>query len=166
MRPKPFDPRLEAPGSEYVVDRATGQRWHRTSARTLYADTDRSSVVYHSNYFRYFEMGRAALMRQIGFPYREVEESGFVYPIVDLACAFHTPLHYDDPMWIHTRPVELERVRVTFNYSITHAETGALVCTGHTRHCALNKNGNVTAVDPHTLEMWTSFQNGGGKQDG
>ena len=160
MRPRPFEPVVEAPDSAYVTDRASGQRWHRTHARTLYADTDRSSVVYHSNYLRYFEMGRAALMREVGFPYREVEESGFVYPIVDLAVAFHHPLRYDDPMWIHTRPVDLERVKVTFNYTITHGDTGALVCTGHTRHCALNREGKVTGVDPHTLEMWNAFQEG------
>ena len=52
--------------------------------RTLYADTDRSTVVYHANYLRYFEFGRASLMRDAAYPYREIEESGYVYPIIDL----------------------------------------------------------------------------------
>jgi acyl-CoA thioester hydrolase len=57
--------------------------WCGTAApRTLYADTDRSQVVYHANYLRYFEFGRASLMRDAAYPYREIEESGYVYPII------------------------------------------------------------------------------------
>ena len=49
MKPKPF--RTEAYGDDgrYVRDPATGLVWHRCGNRTLYADTDRSSVVYHAN---------------------------------------------------------------------------------------------------------------------
>ena len=36
-------------------------------------------------------------------------------------------------------------------------DTGEIVCTGYTVHCALNGNGRPTAVDPHTLEMWNAF---------
>ncbi len=32
---------------KYVRDQTTGLIWHRTVHRTLYADTDRSQVVYH-----------------------------------------------------------------------------------------------------------------------
>ena len=92
--------------------------------RILYADTDRSAVVYHANYLRYFEFGRASLMRDAAYPYKEIEESGYVYPIIDLGIQFYEPLYYDDPMWIHTRPAELERVKLRFDYVITHAETG------------------------------------------
>ncbi|MGV8081318.1 MAG: acyl-CoA thioesterase [Syntrophales bacterium] len=157
MKPKPFLPEALAGDPRFVRDRTTGRVWHRCPNRTLYADTDRSSVVYHSNYLRYFEMGRASLMRDAAYPYREIEESGFVYPIIDLGIEFFQPLRYDDPMWIHTRPGDLERVRLRFDYIITHAETGALVCRGHTRHCALNRAGRPVAVDPKTVHLWKSF---------
>ena len=59
MRPKPFRPEpLDPPRSDYVRDAATGLVWHRASYRSLYVDTDRSQVVYHANYLRYFEVGR------------------------------------------------------------------------------------------------------------
>ena len=159
MRPRPFLPESLAdhPGRGFVRDQTSGTVWHRVHHRVLYADTDRSGVVYHAHYLRYFELGRASLMREVGFPYREVEESGYVYPIVDLAIRYHTPLGYDSPMWVHTQPAQLERVRVTFEYTITHAESGALVCRGHTCHCALNAKGVPVAVDPRTVEMWKVF---------
>ena len=141
----------------YVRDIEDGLCWHRCANRILYADTDRSAVVYHANYLRYFEYGRASLMRDTAFPYKEIEASGYVYPIIDLGIQFYEPLYYDDPMLIHTRPAELERVKLRFDYVITHAETAALVCRGFTKHCALNASGKPTAVDPKTVRLWKTF---------
>lgn len=157
MKPKPFYPEAYKNDERYVRDRATGLIWHCCHNRTLYADTDRSSVVYHANYLRYFELGRATLMRDAAYPYREVEEDGFVYPIIETGISFYQPLYYDDPMCIHTRPAELERVRLRFDYVITNAETQQLICKGFTRHCALSKSGRPVAVDPKTVHLWKNF---------
>ncbi len=157
MRPRPFKPQMLNGGGPFVRDTVGTLVWHRVFNRTLYADTDRSQVVYHSNYLRYFELGRATLMRDVGYPYREVEQNGFVYPVVDLGVTFHRPLRYDDPMWIYTRPADIDRVRVTFNYVITHAETGEIVVTGYTTHCAMNQRGWPIAVDEKTVHMWKTF---------
>ena len=157
MKPKPFMPEIYNNDERFIRDMTTGVIWHRCQHRTLYADTDRSEVVYHSNYLRYFELGRASLMRDAAYPYREIEESGFVYPIIDLGITFFKPLYYDDLIWIHTRPVELERVRLKFDYLITHAETNDLICRGFTRHCALNKKGRPVAVDEKTIHLWKTF---------
>ncbi len=159
MRPEPFAPRIYNGDERFVRDETTGWIYHRVFNRALYADTDRSGIVYHANYLRYFELGRASLMRDVGFPYAEIEDSGYVYPIVDLALKYFQPLVYDSPMWIHTRPADLERVRVKFEYVILHAETADLVCKGHTQHCALNAKGVPTAVDPITVKTWKTFPN-------
>lgn len=157
MRPKPFKPEIYNHDGRYVQDRATGLVWHRCQHRTLYADTDRSSVVYHANYLRYFEFGRASLMRDAAYPYREIEESGFVYPIIDMGITFFKPLYYDDLIWIHSRPSDLERVRLRFDYVVTHAEGGQIICRGYTQHCALNAAGKPVAVDAKTVHLWKHF---------
>jgi acyl-CoA thioester hydrolase len=157
VRPKPFVPEPLDHGSPYVRDKTSGQVWHQCALRTLYADTDRSQVVYHSNYLRYFEFGRASLMRDAAYAYREIEESGFVYPIIATALDYYRPLHYDDPMLIHTRPGDLERVKLRFDYVITHEPSGDIVCTGFTRHCAINSRGTPVAVDDKTVHLWQIF---------
>jgi acyl-CoA thioester hydrolase len=157
MKAKPFKPEIYNNDERYVRDRTTGLIWHRSQQRALYADTDRSQMVYHSNYLRYFEFGRTSLMRELAYPYKEIEASGYVYPIFDLGISFDQPLYYDDLMYIYTRPVNLERVRLQFDYVITHAEKGQLICTGFTRHCALNLTGTPVAVDAKTVQLWTSF---------
>lgn len=159
MKPKPFRTEIYKNDERYVRDTATGLVWHRTNYRVLYADTDRSQVVYHSNYLRYFEFGRTSLMRDVAYSYKSIEESGYVYPIIDLGMNFYQSLFYDDVMYIHTRPVNLERVRLQFDYTITHAENGYLVCNGYTRHCAANTAGKPVAVDPKTVQLWKTFPN-------
>jgi acyl-CoA thioester hydrolase len=157
MRIKPFAPVVVGDDPRFVRDETTGLIWHRVHHHTMYIDTDRSGVVYHSNYLRYFELGRITLMRDIAYPYREVEDSGYVYPVVETGLKFHHPLYYDDPIWIHTRPDTFERVKVAFAYLITHATTGEVICTGFTTHCALDAKRRPTAVDPKTAETWRNF---------
>ena len=157
MRPAPFTPEVLNDSPCYVRDLTGGEVWHRCELRTLYADTDRSQVVYHGNYLRYFEHGRATLMRDAAYAYREIEESGYVYPIIEIGINYYAPLAYDDAMWVHTRPADLERVRLRFDYVITHAADGRIVCKGFTRHCATNRAGTPVAIDPKTLHLWKIF---------
>jgi acyl-CoA thioester hydrolase len=157
VRPKPFITESYDGQMPFVRDTLSGLVWHRCESRTLYADTDRSQVVYHAHYLRYFEFGRASLMRDVAYPYKEVEQSGFVYPIIKVDIDYFRPLYYDDMMCIHTRPAQLERVRLQFDYVITHGQTGDIVCRGFTRHCATNTVGTPVEIDPKTVRLWEIF---------
>ncbi len=157
MRPKPFKPEVWNGDDRYIRDKTSGLVWHRCVYRTLYADTDRSKVVYHANYLRYFEWGRASLMHDGGYPYRKIEEDGFIYPIIELGISFFKPLFYDDSMYVHTRPAQMQRVRIQFDYVITFGETNEIVCKGFTRHCSLNSAGIPVAVDARTVHLWKTF---------
>jgi acyl-CoA thioester hydrolase len=39
-------------------------------------DTDAMGVVWHGNYFRYFEIAREALLKQFNYGYRQMQASG------------------------------------------------------------------------------------------
>ena len=157
MKPKPFVPEPLDGQDAYVREATGGLVWHRTFLRTLYADTDRSQVVYHANYLKYFEYGRASLMRQAAYPYREIEDSGYIYPIISTKLDYFRPLHYDDAMYIFTRPGERQRVKLQFDYVITHVDSGDIVCIGYTRHCAVNAAGVPVGIDEKTVHLWEIF---------
>lgn len=157
VRPKPFVAQAYDNDPRYIRDQTSGLVWHRCQLRTLYVDTDRSQVVYHSNYLRYFEYGRASLMRDAAYPYREIEESGYIYPIIKVDIDYYRPLYYDEAMFIHTRPSTMERVRLQFDYVITHEESGDIVCKGLTRHCAVNTSGTPVEIDKKTVHLWEIF---------
>lgn len=157
MRPKPFIPEFLAPDQPYVRDKNSGRVWHQCELRTLYVDTDRSQVVYHANYLRYFEFGRASLMRYTGYPYREIEETGYIYPIIKIEVNYYSPLFYDDLMLIHTSPASLELVKLQFDYVITNQQSGEILCTGFTKHCAVNPSGTPVEIDEKTRDLWQRF---------
>ena len=157
LKPKPFVPEFLDGDKRYVRNKTDGRIWHFCRHRTLYADTDRSQVVYHANYLRYFEFGRASLMRDTAYPYREIEESGYVYPVIQIGVTYYSPLFYDDAIRVYTRPAKLERVRLQFDYIISHDETHEIVCNGFTRHCAVNTSGIPVEVDEKTARLWKNF---------
>lgn len=156
MRPKPFIPQIQDKPC-FVKDTNTGLIWHRCELRTLYVDTDRSQVVYHANYLKYFEFGRAELMRNADYPYKKIEESGYIYPIIKTELSYFSPLFYDDLMYIYTRPGKLEMVKLQFEYLITRADNGETCCTGFTRHCAVNGKSIPVEIDQKTIKLWQEF---------
>ena len=157
MRAPDFQPIPHEKGDCYVRDQVGGPVWHRSRYRVLFADTDRTGAVYHGTYFRFFELGRATLLRDAQFPFRQVEVDGYNYPIFQLGLDFFRPLEHDDPIWIHTRMREVQRVRFEFEYIITHAESHVVTCRGFTRHCVTNRKGRPVAVDPMTIAVFTGF---------
>jgi acyl-CoA thioester hydrolase len=157
LRPQAFKPQVFADDERFIRDQVTGQVWHRVFSRPLYEDTDRSNVVHHARYLRYFELGRCTLMRDLGFPFKDVEADGYIYPIIEIGLHYYQSLQYDDPMWIHTLPLKLERVRVRFDYLITNGDTGQILAKGFTRHCCLNQNHKPAAVDEKTVQFWSHF---------
>ncbi len=78
-----------------------------TKIRVRYAETDQMGVVYHSNYFPYFESARAESIRELGFTYADMEKAGVIMPVVDVHCRYLRPARYDDLLTIKTMLKEL-----------------------------------------------------------
>ena len=71
--------------------------------RVRYAETDQMGVVYHSNFFIWFEVGRVELLRQLGFTYKEMESVDDTHlPVVEVRCRYKAPAQYDDLLVVRT----------------------------------------------------------------
>jgi acyl-CoA thioester hydrolase len=89
-----------------------------TSYRVIYGDTDQMGVVYYANYLRWFESGRSEFLRQIGCPYTQIESRGYHFPVTELSCRYHKPVHYDDLITIETQLTLVRRATLNFRYKI------------------------------------------------
>jgi acyl-CoA thioester hydrolase len=67
-----------------------------TQIRVRYAETDQMGIVYHGNYFAYFETARAESIRQLGFTYADMEKMGVIMPVIEVQCRYLRPARYDD----------------------------------------------------------------------
>lgn len=114
---------------------------HRFELRVRYGDTDQMGFAYYANYLRWFEIGRAEMLRSMGTSYREVEESGVLLPVMEAGCRYRSPARYDDLVVIETRVEELRRASVRFAYRILRASDDAELAAGFTEHCFLDRAG-------------------------
>jgi len=117
----------------------TEKKWHSTNIRVRYKDTDRMGVVYYGNYLTFFEVGRSEYMRELGFPYSELEGKGYTLVVTEAAAKYHGNVGYDSIVTVKTAITELKRVTMRFDYEIISEENNLLV-TGHTVHACLNSS--------------------------
>lgn len=111
----------------------------RTQVTVRYAETDMMGVVYHGNYLPWFEVGRTTLLKELGLPYRRLEEEGFRLPVLEVAARYLRPAVYDDTITIVTRLHERPLLRIRLEYEVRRGEE--LLATGHTVHAFIDREG-------------------------
>jgi acyl-CoA thioester hydrolase len=107
-----------------------------------YGDTDQMGFAYYANYLRWFEIGRAEMMRALGSSYRAIEESGIWLPVLEARCRYLKPARYDDLVIVATGVIEQRRASVRFGYRILReTPVDELLAWGITEHCFMSPDG-------------------------
>ena len=123
-----------------------------TKVRVRYAETDQMNVVYHSNFFLYFEVARTESIRQLGFTYADMEKMGIIMPVVDVHAKFLRPALYDDLLTIKTYLKELpDSHKITFHHEVFN-EKNKLLCVGHISLYFLEKKSGKRFGMPDLLK--------------
>lgn len=120
--------------------------------RVIFGDTDAIGVVYYANYFRYFEVGRAELMRHLGKSYVDFQALGYDLPVLKSYCEHKNFARYDEILTVVTDIELLSKARVRYNYRLIN-DDGKLVARGYTEHCTIDKKGNVVAIPQAFLDL-------------
>ena len=81
-------------------------------------DTDQMGYVHHNNYVKYYETARWELFEQLGIPYKEVEEKGFMLPVTRMDLKFIKPAFYDDVLTIETALHKISGAKIIFRYKL------------------------------------------------
>ncbi len=114
---------------------ASAHAVNETRIRVRYAETDQMGIVYHSNHFIYFEVGRVELLRQLGFTYKEMEIQDECHiAVVDARCRYKAPVLYDDEVLVRTYLKNVRERMIHFGYELLRASTGELLAEGETTH--------------------------------
>ncbi len=121
-----------------------------TKLRVRYNETDKMGIVYHANYAQYFEQGRTEWLRNIGFSYRWMEESGVHLPVINLNINYKQPAYYDDEITIVTKIKKIPTYRIEFYYEIFN-QNDLLLVTGETTLVFVNSVTNKLMKAPQYL---------------
>jgi len=122
--------------------------------RVRYAETDKMGVVYYANYFVWFEVARADLLRSLGWSYREMEKAGVALPVIDAHCQYHRSVRYDDELDIRAEGRLLSGVRMEFSYEVVRRDDGLVAASGRTVHAALDPAGKPCRLPARIQEAF------------
>ena len=76
--------------------------------RVRFAETDMQGIVFNGHYLTYIDTAVTEYLRHLSYPYQEMVKSGCDFVLARVSCDFRSPAHFDDPLEVHTRVVELK----------------------------------------------------------
>jgi acyl-CoA thioester hydrolase len=100
-------------------------------------DCDPLKVVWHGNYFNYFEVARRALLEKIGYGYGEMEKTGYSFPVIEVSAKFLGSLRFRDRARVKAILEEYEN-RLRIRYEIRDVQTGVLTTRGLSTQMAID----------------------------
>jgi acyl-CoA thioester hydrolase len=107
-------------------------------------------VAHHTHYLVWFELGRTELMRRVGVPYRQLEEQGVFFPVIEVGARFLRPALYDEELEVKTALSALRGARVHFEYEVTRPGEDDPLARGHSIHAVVNGSGRPVRL-PRTI---------------
>lgn len=117
------------------------KRTVETTLRVRYAETDAMGVVYHANYFVWFEAGRGEYFRAWGQDYGEWEKQGYFLPVSEAHARYHAPARYGDLVTVQTWVKEARSRSVTLSYRVSDAASQRRLVSGWTKHICMDGEG-------------------------
>ena len=94
-----------------------------------YYETDQMGIVHHSNYIRYFECGRNAMLKEMNMPMEKVEASGVMMAVVAVDAKYKVPAKLGDTLRIVSIIDTPPTAKVVVKTEI-YNQNEQLVCTG------------------------------------
>jgi acyl-CoA thioester hydrolase len=130
----------------------------RAQVTVRYAETDMMGIVYHGNYLPWFEVARTQLLREQGFPYRQLEADGYRIPVLEVAAKYIRPALYDDTLTVVATIREKPLLRIRIEYEIYRGNE--LLVTGYSAHAFCDKTGQPTRPPPAFVTKMTEIFSG------
>jgi len=114
-------------------------------------DADPMGVTWHGNYFRYLEAARSQLLDGIGYNYRQMLASGYLWPVVDARIKYVRPTTFGQRLRVTAKLAEYEN-RLKIAYTIADAGSGDVVTEATTTQAAVHReSGEMSFVSPPVL---------------
>ena len=124
--------------------------------RILYSDTDAYGVVWHGAYTKWFEAARVGLVEQMGLELETLENSGIVFPVVEMNIRYKSSAKMNERIVIKTKVAELKPLSVTFEHKVYEQKTNTLRVIAHTTIVVIDtKTGKMFRKMPE--DMYNKF---------
>jgi len=99
-------------------------------------DVDSYRIVWHGNYPKYFEIARCKLLEEVGYSYAAMEESNYLFPVIDLHTRYVKPLTFTQHVKV-TATLKAWEHKLIIDYLIHDIESEQLMTKGQTTQVAV-----------------------------
>jgi len=100
-------------------------------------DVDSMRIVWHGHYVKYLEDARCELLDKINYNYQDMEDSGYLWPIVDMRLKYVSSAKFASQIRIYAFLVEYES-RMKIAYEIYDIASGQVLNKAHTVQVAVD----------------------------
>jgi acyl-CoA thioester hydrolase len=113
-------------------------------------DVDALRVVWHGHYYKYFEIARTALFRELGLDQTFYLDQGFALVVMESQCRYKYPLRFGDRARVSAWFGKIDHT-MTIRFELTNTLTGKRCATGRTRLATLDSEGKLLTPIPDAI---------------
>lgn len=123
--------------------------------RPKYFETDQMGVVYHGNYFTWFEAGRDDYFRGLGYSYSQLEQNGVLMVVIQSQCDYVVPARYDDELIITATLKKVKGARISFEYEVSKKDCKILIAKAVMVYAFVDRKFKPINIRKSDDRLWT-----------
>lgn len=124
---------------------------HEIELEIPFHDVDVMRIAWHGHYVKYLEIARCALLESIHYNCDEMEQTGYVWPVIELNIRYAKPLRFKQKIRVLAKVVEWEN-RFKIAYTLFDSESGQRLTKAYTVQVAVDtENGEMQFASPQIL---------------
>jgi acyl-CoA thioester hydrolase len=136
-----------------------------TSFSVKYSEIDKMGIVHHSNYPKWFEIGRRDYLKKADIPSSTISSQGFYLPLSKMECKFKSPAKLGSIVTVNTRITCMSCMKVKFEYEILDKTNGKLLAVGETIHAWTDKNIQPLNIEKAAPQIYAALKKFSGLMD-
>lgn len=129
-----------------------------TEVRVRLPETDAFGIVFHANFFVYFDVARVDYLRNLGALRFISPEGGRNNALVHSSADFRSPARFDDVLVVRARIAEIGSSSFTLEFLTTHKAENRVVATGRTTLVVLDERWRPAPVPEEFREAVRKFE--------
>jgi acyl-CoA thioester hydrolase len=138
---------------EKLTYQAMSSNWFEYPILVYPHHTDYAGIVWHGTYLTWMEEARVECLRSIGIDFADLVALGCDLPVVDLSIRYRQSLRMGESAIIKTRTIEMEGVRIVWEYEIQSADRKIIYLTGMVTLVAVDlEKGKIMRQLPTTVK--------------
>lgn len=134
-----MQPQLNPPNAIQPAPPSVTETWFDYPIRAQPHHTDYSGGVWHGSYIVWMEEARVEYLRSIGISFADLVALGCDLPVVDLSIRYHRPVQMGMEAVVRTRMLQMDGVRINWDYRIQSPNAEELYVTAQVTLVAVDR---------------------------